>query len=160
MTYWIFFACISFWECLEWICMQELQVSGPKWKCKVMSFSFTQWLSSLPWTEKRVYYNFFLLDKDVFTYSICMKSQVKHISPLKLKAKDNRRKNLIMKGMKPYVVVFVIQTIYAIMFLLSKAAFDHGINNFIFVFYRQAVATIFLIPFVFIFEWYVCGLWN
>ncbi|AES72790.1 WAT1-related protein At5g64700 [Medicago truncatula] len=58
-----------------------------------------------------------------------------------------------MKGMKPYVVVFVIQTIYAIMFLLSKAAFDHGINNFIFVFYRQAVATIFLIPFVFIFEW-------
>ena len=61
-----------------------------------------------------------------------------------------------MKGMNPYVVVFVIQTIYAAMFLLSKAAFDHGINNFIFVFYRQAVATIFLIPFAFIFEWYVC----
>jgi len=60
-----------------------------------------------------------------------------------------------MKEMKPYVVVFVIQTIYAAMYLLSKAAFDHGINNFIFVFYRQAVATIFLIPFAFIFEWYV-----
>ncbi|KAK2391093.1 WAT1-related protein [Trifolium repens] len=58
-----------------------------------------------------------------------------------------------MKGKKPYVVVFVIQTIYAAMFLLSKAAFDHGMNNFIFVFYRQAVATIFLIPFAFIFEW-------
>jgi len=60
-----------------------------------------------------------------------------------------------MKGMKPYVVVFVIQTIYAAMFLLSKAAFNHGINSFIFVFYRQAVATLFLIPFAFIFEWYV-----
>ncbi|KAK2444928.1 WAT1-related protein [Trifolium repens] len=58
-----------------------------------------------------------------------------------------------MEGKKPYVVVFVIQTIYAAMFLLSKAAFDHGMNNFIFVFYRQAVATIFLIPFAFIFEW-------
>ncbi|CAJ2641590.1 unnamed protein product [Trifolium pratense] len=58
-----------------------------------------------------------------------------------------------MKGKKPYVVVFVIQTIYAAMFLLSKAAFDHGMNNFIFVFYRQALATIFLIPFAFIFEW-------
>ncbi|XP_045819231.1 WAT1-related protein At5g64700-like isoform X3 [Trifolium pratense] len=60
---------------------------------------------------------------------------------------------MIMKGKKPYVVVFVIQTIYAAMFLLSKAAFDHGMNNFIFVFYRQALATIFLIPFAFIFEW-------
>ncbi|WJX40799.1 hypothetical protein P8452_28236 [Trifolium repens] len=58
-----------------------------------------------------------------------------------------------MEGKKPYVVVFVIQTIYAAYFLLSKAAFDHGMNNFIFVFYRQAVATIFLIPFAFIFEW-------
>ncbi|WJX34606.1 hypothetical protein P8452_22705 [Trifolium repens] len=58
-----------------------------------------------------------------------------------------------MEGKKPYVVVFVIQTIYAAYFLLSKAAFDHGMNNFIFVFYRQAVATIFLTPFAFIFEW-------
>ncbi|XP_045803284.1 WAT1-related protein At5g64700-like [Trifolium pratense] len=58
-----------------------------------------------------------------------------------------------MKGKKPYVVVFMIQTICAAMVLLSKAAFDHGMNNFIFVFYRQALATLFLIPFAFIFEW-------
>ncbi|XP_020212931.1 WAT1-related protein At5g64700 [Cajanus cajan] len=58
-----------------------------------------------------------------------------------------------MKGNNPYFVVVVIQAIYAAMFLLSKAAFDHGMNNFIFVFYRQAIATIFLTPFTFYFEW-------
>ncbi|XP_004503977.1 WAT1-related protein At5g64700 [Cicer arietinum] len=58
-----------------------------------------------------------------------------------------------MKVNNPYVVVIIIQAIYAAMFLLSKAAFDHGMNNFVFVFYRQASATIFLIPFAFFFEW-------
>ncbi|CAJ1937905.1 unnamed protein product [Sphenostylis stenocarpa] len=58
-----------------------------------------------------------------------------------------------MKGNKHYLVVIIIQAIYAGMFLLSKAAFDHGMNNFIFVFYRQTVATVFLTPFAFFFEW-------
>ncbi|KAK7369448.1 hypothetical protein VNO80_11486 [Phaseolus coccineus] len=60
---------------------------------------------------------------------------------------------ITMKGNKPYLVVILIQAIYAAMFLLSKAAFDHGMNNFIFVFYRQTAATLFLIPFAFFFEW-------
>ncbi|KAK7358869.1 hypothetical protein VNO77_00809 [Canavalia gladiata] len=58
-----------------------------------------------------------------------------------------------MKQIKPYLVVIFIQAIYAVMFLLSKAAFDQGMNSFIFVFYRQTVATIFLTPFAFFFEW-------
>ncbi|XP_022154839.1 WAT1-related protein At5g64700-like [Momordica charantia] len=49
--------------------------------------------------------------------------------------------------------VVVIQAIYAAMFLLSKAAFDGGMNNFVFVFYRQAFATLFLSPVAFFFEW-------
>ncbi|XVF61826.1 hypothetical protein PTKIN_Ptkin08bG0162000 [Pterospermum kingtungense] len=53
----------------------------------------------------------------------------------------------------PYLAVVLIQSIYTGMFLLSKAAFDGGMNNFIFVFYRQAAATIFLIPFALFFEW-------
>ncbi|XP_054821795.1 WAT1-related protein At5g64700-like [Prosopis cineraria] len=57
-----------------------------------------------------------------------------------------------MEPNKPYLVVLIVQTIYAAMFLLSKAAFDHGMNNFIFVFYRQAAATIFLAPLAFFFE--------
>jgi len=59
-----------------------------------------------------------------------------------------------MKRNNPYVIVVIIQAIYAGMFLLSKAAFDHGMNNFVFVFYRQSAATLFLIPFALFFEWY------
>lgn len=58
-----------------------------------------------------------------------------------------------MDSKKPYLVVMIVQAIYAGMFLLSKAAFDGGMNNFVFVFYRQAAATIFLAPFAFCFEW-------
>ncbi|KAJ7956964.1 WAT1-related protein [Quillaja saponaria] len=59
-----------------------------------------------------------------------------------------------MKGnKKAYLLVILIQTIYAGLFLLSKAAFDHGMNNFIFAFYRQAAATVFLAPLAFFFEW-------
>ncbi|OMO83632.1 Drug/metabolite transporter [Corchorus olitorius] len=58
-----------------------------------------------------------------------------------------------MDKKKPYLAVILIQAIYAGMFLLSKAAFDGGMNNFIFVFYRQAAATVFLIPLAFFFEW-------
>ncbi|KAK9163726.1 hypothetical protein Syun_004628 [Stephania yunnanensis] len=38
------------------------------------------------------------------------------------------------------------------MFILSKAALNLGMNSFVFVFYRQAIATVFLIPFALIFE--------
>ncbi|KAK9670553.1 hypothetical protein RND81_13G209100 [Saponaria officinalis] len=58
-----------------------------------------------------------------------------------------------MKLNKPFLVVFLIQTIYAGMFLFSKAAFNVGMNNFIFTFYRQAIATVFLAPFALFFEW-------
>lgn len=53
---------------------------------------------------------------------------------------------------QPYLAVILIQAIYAGMFLLSKAALDGGMNNFVFVFYRQAAATIFLIPLAVFFE--------
>ncbi|XP_022971659.1 WAT1-related protein At5g64700-like [Cucurbita maxima] len=54
---------------------------------------------------------------------------------------------------KPYFAVLLRHSIYAGMFLLSKAAFDGGMNNFIFVFYRQAIATLFLLPIALYFEW-------
>ncbi|PIA33108.1 hypothetical protein AQUCO_04200103v1 [Aquilegia coerulea] len=52
-----------------------------------------------------------------------------------------------MDERRPYIVIVIIQTIYAGMFLLSKAAFNDGMNSFVFVFYRQAFATVFLVPF-------------
>ncbi|XP_031401477.1 WAT1-related protein At5g64700-like isoform X2 [Punica granatum] len=57
------------------------------------------------------------------------------------------------QGKKPYLAVVLIQAIYAGMFLLSKVAFDLGMNTFVFVFYRQAAATILLAPLAYYFEW-------
>ncbi|KAF3543748.1 hypothetical protein DY000_02005819 [Brassica cretica] len=50
------------------------------------------------------------------------------------------------------MMVTMIQLIYAIMFLISKAVLDGGMNTFVFVFYRQAFATMFLAPLAFFFE--------
>lgn len=58
-----------------------------------------------------------------------------------------------MEGKKPYLVVILIQVIYAGMVLFMKAAFDGGMNSFVFVFYRQAAATVLLIPLALYFEW-------
>lgn len=81
----------------------------------------------------------------------CFETSHHHTNYLTLKAIDQIK----MKGNNPYLVVILIQTIYAAMILLSKVAFDHGMDSFIFVFYRQAAATLFLTPFTFFFEWYV-----
>ena len=59
-----------------------------------------------------------------------------------------------MEVKKAYVAVIVIQCLYAGMFLVSKAAFDVGMNSFVFVFYRQAAATVFLVPLAAYFERY------
>ncbi|KAL3637463.1 hypothetical protein CASFOL_018631 [Castilleja foliolosa] len=58
----------------------------------------------------------------------------------------------MMEQKNPFMVVVVIQFIYALYFLLTKLAFDVGMNTFVFVFYRQAIATLFLAPFAFFFE--------
>ncbi|OEL18462.1 WAT1-related protein [Dichanthelium oligosanthes] len=47
---------------------------------------------------------------------------------------------------KAYVVAIVIQLIYTGMYVVSKAAFNHGMNTFVFIFYRQAAATVLLLP--------------
>lgn len=48
--------------------------------------------------------------------------------------------------MKPYIVVILIQFIYTGMPIISKAALDIGLSPFVFVFYRQAFATVMLVP--------------
>ncbi|KAK8716307.1 hypothetical protein V6N13_043622 [Hibiscus sabdariffa] len=63
-----------------------------------------------------------------------------------------------MDTKKPYLAIILIQSIYAGMFLLSKAAFDGGMNNFVFVFYRQAAATVFLVPLALFVEWITLSL--
>ncbi|KAF6981784.1 hypothetical protein CFC21_000239 [Triticum aestivum] len=50
------------------------------------------------------------------------------------------------RSKKPYVVAVAIQAIYTGLFVVSKAAFDSGINTNIFIFYRLAAATALLLP--------------
>ncbi|KAJ1690870.1 hypothetical protein LUZ63_015025 [Rhynchospora breviuscula] len=45
----------------------------------------------------------------------------------------------------PYVLVIIIQAIYAWMFILTKAALDAGLNPFVLLFYRQAIASVVLL---------------
>lgn len=51
---------------------------------------------------------------------------------------------------KVYVTVVLIRLIYAGMHILTKAAFNEGTSTTVFVFYRHAVAAVFLLPFAFL----------
>ncbi|KAL6619837.1 hypothetical protein ACP70R_034976 [Stipagrostis hirtigluma subsp. patula] len=53
---------------------------------------------------------------------------------------------------KPYVIAVIIQLIYTGMFVISKAAFDQGMNTFVFIFYRMVAASLLLLPIAFVLE--------
>ena len=47
---------------------------------------------------------------------------------------------------KPYIVAIIIRVIFAGMFVINKAAIDHGLNSFVFIFYRQIAASLLMLP--------------
>lgn len=53
---------------------------------------------------------------------------------------------------KVYATIVLIRLIYAGMHIFTKAAFEEGTSTTVFVFYRHAVAAIFLAPFAFFLE--------
>ncbi|OEL18461.1 WAT1-related protein [Dichanthelium oligosanthes] len=57
-----------------------------------------------------------------------------------------------MDAKKPYVIAIIVQLIYTGMFVVSKAAFDHGMNTYVFIFYRQAAASLLLLPIALLLE--------
>ncbi|KAL6864811.1 hypothetical protein ACP4OV_015962 [Aristida adscensionis] len=57
-----------------------------------------------------------------------------------------------MEAKKPYVIAIIIQLIYTGMFVVSKAAFNHGMNTYVFIFYRQAAASLLLLPVAIVLE--------
>ncbi|KAJ0969605.1 hypothetical protein J5N97_022482 [Dioscorea zingiberensis] len=57
-----------------------------------------------------------------------------------------------MDNIKLYLTVFIIRAQYSGLQILSKATFDGGMSTAVFVFYRQALATIFLAPITFFLE--------
>jgi drug/metabolite transporter (DMT)-like permease len=59
-----------------------------------------------------------------------------------------------MEAKKPYLIALITQLIYTGMFVVTKAAFNHGINTFVFIFYRQAAASILMLPIALLLERY------
>ncbi|XP_058219640.1 WAT1-related protein At1g43650-like isoform X2 [Rhododendron vialii] len=59
---------------------------------------------------------------------------------------------MMVETNKPYLGMVLIQLIYAGMALLSKLAVTKGMNPYVFVVYRQALATLALSPFAFFLE--------
>ncbi|TVU25136.1 hypothetical protein EJB05_27617, partial [Eragrostis curvula] len=57
-----------------------------------------------------------------------------------------------MEAKKPYVIAIVVQMIYAGLLVVSKAAFNHGMNTFVFTFYRQAASSLLLLPIAILLE--------
>ncbi|KAF8697141.1 hypothetical protein HU200_036135 [Digitaria exilis] len=57
-----------------------------------------------------------------------------------------------MDEKKPYIIAIIIQVIYTGMFVVNKAALDHGMNSFVFIFYRQGAASLLLLPIAVILE--------
>ncbi|KAM0940451.1 putative EamA domain-containing protein [Dioscorea sansibarensis] len=55
--------------------------------------------------------------------------------------------------LKPYIVVIFVQLMYAGMHIISKSALEFGLSPFVFVFYRQVVGVIALLPFAFVVMW-------
>jgi drug/metabolite transporter (DMT)-like permease len=52
-----------------------------------------------------------------------------------------------LEEQKPWMAMVAAQCIYAVMNLVSKAAFNRGFSTMVFVVYRQSIASLFLIPF-------------
>ncbi|XP_027179761.1 WAT1-related protein At5g64700-like isoform X1 [Coffea eugenioides] len=58
-----------------------------------------------------------------------------------------------MEGYKLYLAAVSVQVFHSIMHIVSKAAIDDGFKTYILVFYRQAIATVFLAPITIFLEW-------
>ncbi|KAG9156755.1 hypothetical protein Leryth_025475 [Lithospermum erythrorhizon] len=59
---------------------------------------------------------------------------------------------MLLEKNKPYLVMIIVQVIYAGMALLSKVAVAQGMNTYVFVTYRLTFATISLAPFALFLE--------
>ncbi|XP_047178283.1 WAT1-related protein At2g37460-like [Vigna umbellata] len=65
---------------------------------------------------------------------------------------ENQQKQNWFEKAKPFAAVVSIQFGYAIMDVISKAALNKGMSNYVFVVYRQAVAFLVMAPLAWFFE--------
>ncbi|XP_074576860.1 WAT1-related protein At5g64700-like [Curcuma longa] len=57
-----------------------------------------------------------------------------------------------MNACKPYIAAIMVQLTYTGFYVISKFVFDKGVSTYVFVFYRQAAASLLLTPISFVFE--------
>lgn len=48
--------------------------------------------------------------------------------------------------------MFLVQTGYTFLYFITEASFDHGLNSFVYITYRHAVATVVFLPFAYFLE--------
>lgn len=57
-----------------------------------------------------------------------------------------------MENAKVYAAAFLIRFMYVVTQVLTKAAFNEGMNTYVYVFYRQLIGTAFLAPIALVLE--------
>jgi hypothetical protein len=65
---------------------------------------------------------------------------------------QNNQANTVFDRLKPFLAVIFLQFGFAGMDVLSKAALNHGMSNYVLVVYRHIAATIVIAPFAVIFD--------
>ncbi|KAJ4732259.1 WAT1-related protein [Rhynchospora pubera] len=63
--------------------------------------------------------------------------------------REDRMVVFSLEEYKPLLAMVATQSVYAVMNLLTKAALQQGFSNFVFVVYRQSIATLALLPALF-----------
>ena len=62
------------------------------------------------------------------------------------------------KYFKPHLLMVLVQVGYSLLYLITKASFNHGMNPYVYVTYRHFVAAILMFPFAYFLERYICSI--
>jgi hypothetical protein len=57
-----------------------------------------------------------------------------------------------LENFKAHVFQIIYQVLFAGMYILARIALIHGMDHFVFVTYRQVIATLAIAPFAYLFE--------
>ncbi|TVU25964.1 hypothetical protein EJB05_28487, partial [Eragrostis curvula] len=86
--------------------------------------------------------------KLLYTYPLPIISSSIHLACYTLANRAGLSENMAT----PYVVPVITELTYTGMYVVSKAALDQGMNAFVFSFYRQAAASLLLVPIALVFQ--------
>lgn len=53
---------------------------------------------------------------------------------------------------KPHILMVMAQVGYTVMYIITEASFNHGMNPFVYITYRHIVASLVMLPFAYFLE--------